>query len=153
MTQPQDGPKTKKIKMQSDALSNATAGNKVAKKIKSDQRESSDNTIASNVDDVDQLSANIVGNDIISSSTGCNTKSSIDDNGRRNSYPHQNGGPSNGGNSLISRDTLILLPEGGKNSATNSDKYPVTRSSRNSDNDNSDTDVSTIQIVHDILYT
>lgn len=132
MTQPQDGLKTIKA-------NSRTAG---GKQIKSDhQKPPDDGTIGHSIDDVDNSPvSNATRNDINSSGSGSNTKSSLDE--RRNSFAHRNGGSLNGLNSLISRDTLILLPEGGKNSAANSDKYPVTRSSRNSDNENSDTDVS-----------
>lgn len=137
MTQPQDDSKTKKIKLQSDAL-NANAGNNVDKQIKSDQQKPTDgSTIASGIDDVDLAPAGNANNVNASTSSGTiNTKSTFED--RRNSIAFLKFG----GNSLISRDALILLPEGGKNSTANGDKYSVTRSSRNSDNENSDTDVS-----------
>lgn len=139
MTQPQDDSKTKKTKMQSDAL-NANAGNNVDKQIKSDQQKPTDgSTIAPGIDDVDLApvgNANNVNASTSSGSATINPKPTFED--RRNSIAFLKFG----GNSLITRDALILLPEGGKNSAANGDKYSVTRSSRNSDNENSDTDVS-----------
>lgn len=138
--------------MHSDAL-NKNADDKADKQIKSDHQKPPDDgtTTVQSIDDIDQSQAIIAGNEITSSSDGgFNAKASIDD--RRNSFAHQNGSPSNSGNSLISRDALILLPEGGKNSASNGDKYPVTRSSRNSDNENSDTDVSKVIIKQSVEY-
>lgn len=154
MTQPQDGTKTNKTKLQSDALNAANAINNVDKQIRSDQQKPpDDDQIARSTDDVDQSPISYGGNDITTFTSGgtstFNPKLCIDE--RRASLPYPNGGPLNGGNSLISRDTLILLPEGGKNSAANGDKYPV---SRNSDNENSDTDVSEPTIFkYSIIHT
>lgn len=65
---------------------------------------------------------------------------------RRMSMCYLNGLPL-GGNSLISRDALILAPEGGKNSATgNGERFPTIRSA--SDDESSDTEVSTHTHTH-----
>lgn len=122
--------------MQSDALFNSSGD----KHIQSDQLKPPDDaSIGHNIDEIDAT----VGNAKCEVSTPNDTKSPVE--WRRNSFAHRNGGSLNGLNSLIKRDALILLPEGGKNSATNGDEYPATRSSRNSDNENSDTDVSSNQ--------
>lgn len=126
--------------MQSDA-SNSNASNAADKQLKSDQQmTSADDPAAANTDDVDQSTVSI-------NSSRFSRRTSIDYY-RRNSIARQNGGPT-----LIKRDALILLPEGGKNPAANNDWYPMTHSSRNSDNENSDTDVSEqVESVERFLY-